>query len=491
MNFSMLTSLIGLTLLLAKLAEELALKIGLPHLLGPLTLGLFASFFPTFKEEYKFAPLLFTVGLNFTAFLMGTEDLGVALRDLERDLLARASLLFAIPFLTSLAVLIPILDLKNAFLLSAIFAMPSTIRISSLLKHVELEGFEEFLTVAGLAEIMATVLIYSLLVVELKFLAFTSILVIIGLRYGEKLFRRFFEYEEMFLARELPLSFIIALILLLGYASEVAGLNSAVVSLIMGIIASEYLMERPWLKSKLKAINHSFFEPLFFVGSGALINPFSITLRLTPILVLDSFVVTLIKALLVRRMTNWNWRTSLITTAKGGIDTALLASQYKIGKFPPSLYSESILTILLNTFVIGSLAVKRKGKGKTLPKFCDMELERVAVDLSQTLDEVLELMRDGREAVAVIDASNWPIGYVTITDLLGLSESDLKRLRVYEVYREGLPVFECEDSIGKVISVEEEIEEYPLIAVVKDNFGYYGSVPSAKVLKRLAELGAK
>ncbi|ALU12638.1 hypothetical protein EYM_05985 [Ignicoccus islandicus DSM 13165] len=476
---------------MAKLAEELALKIGLPHLLGPLVLGILMSFFPAFREEYKFAPLLFTVGLNFTAFLMGTEDLGLSLRNVNRGYLLRGLVLFFAPFLASLALLASAIDFKDALLLSVIFAMPSTIRISSLLKHVELEGFEDFLIIDEIAEVIAILSLYLFIVFDVKVLALTVFLAVASVIYGEKFFKRFFEYEEKFLAKEFPLSFMIALILLVGYASESIGLNSAVVSLMMGLVASEYLIERPWLKSKLKAVNHSFFEPLFFVGSSVLVNPFAILSRVAPILIVANFSVVLIKAVIVRLITGWNWRTSLLTTVKGGIDTALLASQFKIGKLSQELYSASIATVLLNTLSIGSLAIKKKRKPQSLPKFCDLELERVAVDLSQTLWEAFEILKDGREAVVVIDASNWPIGYVELKDVIGLSESELKKLRVYEVYHEGVPVFDCNDSIGKVIAVEEEIEEYPLVAVVKGDFGYYGSVSSTKVLKKLAELGAK
>ncbi len=491
MEFSLVMSLIGLTLLLAKLAEELTLKAGLPYLLGPLTLGAFLSVVPAFKEEYEFAPILFTIGLNFTAFLMGTEDLGFTIKNVDRGRFKEALKLFLSPFLVSLCVLSPFMDPNYSILISAIFAMPSTIRINSLLKHIELDGFEEFLTIAEIAEIIATVLLYSLLVIERKFFILTLFFILLILRYGEELFKRFFEYEEKFLARELPLSFIIAMILVLGYASEQAGLNSALVSLIMGIVASEYLIERPWLKSKLRTINHSFFEPLFFVGSAALINPFSLDMRLTAILILDNFLLSAVKAYVVKRMTGWSWRTSFLTTVKGGIDTAILASQYRIGKLPSELYSGSIATVLLNTFVIGSLAIKKEKKSKSLPKFCDLELERAAVDLSVTLREVLEMMKNGRDTVVVVDVSNWPIGYVTINDVLRFDKEELDNVRVYEVYRDGIPVFDCEDNIGKVLAVEEEIEEYPLVAVVKRNLGYVGSVQTTKVFKKLIELGAK
>lgn len=482
----MIISMIGLTLLLAKAAEELTLKLGLPSLLGPLSLGLLGSQLTQLKEEYRYAPLLFVVGLNFTAFLLGSEELGKLIREVKGRHVIKGTIFFLVPFAISFALLQTSLDFKSSILLATIFSMPSTLRAYTLLKHVELENFEEVLTILSVSEITAVTIIFLLSLKNVLMLIIVSIGLIITIRYGTVVFRKVLEAEEQFLAKELPLTLIISMVLTLGYASESFGLNSAVVSLLLGVLASEYLAERPWLTSKLKTINHSLFEPLFFVGSGALVNFATVTYPTLLLLITTNFIVALVKTMMIKWWSGWRWRYSALTSVKGGIDTALLASQYKVNGISLDLYSSSITVVTLNTLTFGSLAVTRKRGRKVALRFCDLKLVRAAVELSEPLTSALKMFEEGIEAVVVVDAANWPVGYLSAADVLHLKDK-ADKVRVYEVYREGVPVFDCEDRLTKAMVLEEEIDEYPVIAVVKGSFGYFGSVQTRAVLKKLAE----
>ena len=486
MEAAKIISLIGITLLVAKVAEEVVLKIGFPSLLGPLGVGLMMSKLTIIKEEYNYAPLLFVAGLNFTAFLLGSEELGSLLRDVRGEHVYKGFVAFFVPFFVAYASLEQGLSSSEALLLSATFAMPSTLRIYSILRHVELENFEEILIISSVSEIIGITLILLMAVENYVELVIIFVSILILLKYGRKAFRKLLEAEEAFLAREFPLAVLISAILSLGYASEVLGFNSAATSLFLGIISSEYLVERPWILNKLKTINHSLFEPLFFVGSGALVQFNLIDLRTFLILAVANFVVIMIRSAMVKRWSGWRWRHSLLATVKGGIDTALMASQYKIHKLTTDTYSSAITIITLNTFLLGSLAIVKKTKRGAFT-FCDFELIRAAVELSEPLEDALKIFESGIDAVVVVDLSNWPVGYLLAADVVGLKEEDLKKMKVYEVYREGVPVFRCEDKVSRVITLDEEIEKYPVVAVVKEGIGYFGSVYTSAVLKKLAE----
>ncbi len=483
MDVPMMVAGVGLLLFLAKIAEEVVLRLGLPGLLGPLTVGMLLSLTPL-RSEYYFSPFLFLVGLSFTSFLLGAEELGTKLMEAGKKAIVRGLILFSVPFTITYLMLNMFMSWRLAALLAGTMAMTSTTRIYSLLRHSGLsEKAEEVLVASSVAEMAGLLVVQYATVTSVLPLIATFITMVAIIKFGEKAFSKIVELEENFSAKELPLALLISLTISISYLAEVLGANSAIAAMLLGVLASEYLMERPWIKKRYSVVTHSFFEPLFFVGTGL-----ATKLILSPkwlIVVGLATVASGAAKVLIGILFGWEPLVAMATAVKGGVDSALLAAAWRKGIIPRDLFSTAIIMITINTFVLASNY--RGSPAKGYKKVCELELDRAAVDLSEPLSVVAEMLKD-RPAVVVVDALNWPIGYVTSADLLDFKKEELDKHVVFEVYHEGVPVFRCEDSVNKIIAMHEEIEESPVIAVVKEHVGYVGSLYVNKLLRLIREL---
>ena len=474
---------IGLTLFLAKLAEELILRLGVPGLIGPLIVGMFLSNTPL-KSEYSFSPFLFLVGLSFATFLLGAGELAFRVTEVDKTKLIKGVILFIVPFVVALLMLIPFIDWRYAFLLSAAMAMTSTPRIYGILSHAGLvHEAGELLIASSVTELTGLIAIQYFTTYNIVSIVAIIIFLIIFIKVGKRLIRLILKIEEDFIARELPLSLLISTTVAISYIAEVFGLNNAVMSLLLGVVAGEYLAERPWIKRKYAIITHSFFEPLFFVGAGMNVS-IVLAFHVLVIIIATNFVVALVKVITGNKL-GWSTKLSLATNLKGGIDSAVLASAWRRGVLPLDLYSSAILTITLNTLIL-SIMYRNKIVKRGI-KVCELQLDRAALDPSDPLTIAYEMLRN-REAVVVVDIDNWPIGYVTAADLLKVPFEELDKWRVIDVYREGIPVIHCEEPLYKILFLFEEEEADPVIAVVKEHIGYVGSIYPLQAFRALREL---
>lgn len=473
---------IGVLLLIAKFAEDLTLKAGLPGLVGPLAAGILLSQTPL-KAEYKFSPFLFVVGLNFVSFLLGAEELGSRVEEVSRSTIIKGTIIFSLTFLVSFAILFLALDARTSALIASTMAMTSTTRIYSLLKHTGLVGYEDVLVVSSVSEVLGMLIAQFSVNPNLLNIVILFIIIVTVITIGEKIFRKVFEIEENFAARELPLSMILAMVISVSYFAQVFGVNSAIMALILGILASEYLNERPWIKKRITIITHSFFEPLFLIGAGLSVT-FNFSPHILALIIIANFVAALVKVLIGMNF-GWEKRVALATAIKGGVDSAILTAAWERGLLSTKAFSAALITITLNTFVLALLFRGRRRRGYM--KVCDLELDRAVVDLSEPLSTVVKMLKE-RPAVVVVDALNWPIGYITAMELIDIPREELEKLRAVDVYHEGVPVMRCEDPVNKIILLHEELEESPVVAVVKEGIGYIGSLYPTRVIKVLEAL---
>ncbi len=474
---------IGLLLFISKAAEELVLRLGLPGLLGPLTAGLLLSLTPL-KNEYYFSPFLFLVGLSFTSFLLGAEELGSKLTEVGTKAIIRGTILFIIPFTISYAILLYFMNWRLALLLAGTIAMTSTTRIYSLLRHSGWEEkVEEVLVASSVAEMLGLLTVQYATVTNFIPLIATALTMILIIKFGETFFRKLVEWEENFFAKELPLALLISMTISVSYLAEYLGANSAIAALLLGVLASEYLNERPWIKKRYKVITHSFFEPLFFLGTGLATN--LILSQKWLLIILIPTVVTIGIKLILGKLFGWDLLISLATAVKGGVDSTLLAEAWRRGIIPNDLFSTAILLITMNTYILASKYRGNPSRG--YKKVCELKLDRASVELSEPLNKLVPLLKD-RPAVVVVDALNWPIGFVTSADLLDFPKEELSKHTVFEVYHEGVPTFRCNDSVNKIIAMHEELEESPVIAVVDEYLGYIGSLYVKDLLGLIREI---
>ncbi|UXD22073.1 hypothetical protein IPA_01350 [Ignicoccus pacificus DSM 13166] len=483
MDIAPMIAEVGLTLFLAKLAEELVLRFGLPGLLGPLTVGILLSETPL-RAEYSFSPFLFLVGISFTAFLLGSGELAFQLMEAGRRAFLKGIFLFLISFIPIASVLCLVLGWRLGLLLAAAIAMTSTPRIYGMLSHSGLlHQAQDVLVVSSVTELAGLIVIQYLTTMNFMSLITILLIIIFFIKLGKRMFRKIMQIEEDYSAKELPLSMLIAITISVSYLSELLGFNNAVMSLLLGVLAAEYLAERPWIKKRYAIITHSFFEPLFFVGAGINVN-FNVNSHILAIIIAMNLFNALLKVI-GGKVLGWSFDISLATAVKGGIDSALLASAWRRGVLPQDVFSAAILGITLNTFIF---AFKYRGKPKRgYIRVCELPLDRAAVDPSEPLSTAYEMLKT-RQAVVVVDVDNWPIGYLTAADLLKVPFDELDKWRVIEVYREGVPVLHCTEPVNRVITLFEEEEVGPVIAVVKEPIGYVGSLYPTQALKLVEKM---
>ncbi len=432
-------------ILLAKLAEDLSARAGLPPFVGPMLLGTAIGRFLPLGDFYFLASL----GAVFLIFFAGVEEVGEV--KANGKILLKGILMFVVPFV-SITMVLGIN--REALQVASILSMVGAGVLVKLLAEMGIgrEGSEVLMS-SIVAEAIG-LLIFSYIEKGVQNLILGSILVITILKVGEKTFKYFMEREEMMFAREFPLAFVFSMLIIISMTSEAVGVASVLSALLLGVLTSDYLIERPWLLKKLKTVNEFFFEPFFFftIGSRMAIS-FNIMI---PVLA----AVALLTRFAISYILFKDKRIAIAMLAKGGADSSLLLKA-KIG---PSLYTSTFSVIMLGAIIPSILGGKIRLKEAYV---CQLPLDVAYVKLNDKLRKAFELLKAGRDGVVVVDDELRPIGFISPSHLLGLKEELMDELEVWEAYQHGVPVITCRVSIRRLSEIKDELLHYPVIAVVE------------------------
>ncbi len=431
---------------LAKLAEDLSVRFGMPSFLGPMLLGVIVGKSLPLGDFYFLASL----GAVFLIFFAGVEEVGEV--KVDRRILFNGLLMFIVPFLSILAVLgINDKSLQVATILSMVGA---GVLVKLLLEmRIGKEGSTVLMS-SIVAEAIG-LLTFSYLEKGIVNLILGSALVIVILKVGERTFKYFMEREEMMFAKEFPLALVFSMLVIISMVSEAFGIASVLSALLLGMLTSDYLIERPWLLRKLKTVNEFFFEPFFFftVGSG-------MVLSFTPTIVILA-LVALASRFIVSYLLFKDKKLALATLAKGGADSSLLLKANLSGE----LYTSTLSVIMLGAAIPSILSGKVRIKEAYV---CQLPLDTAYVKLNDKLRRAYELLKIGRDGVVVVDDELRPVGFISPSHLLGIKEELMDELEVWEAYQHGVPVIKCYMSVRKLSEIKDELLHYPVIAVVED-----------------------
>jgi Kef-type K+ transport system membrane component KefB len=484
---------VGLLLLAAKLGEEVAERAGFPGILGSILAGLILGEAITgvlSLEELGSGLLLLSIGINFTLFLAGVEELSSPslLVPRKRDaVLALAVLaLSALPVVLALQLLTD-LSLQSAAGLAVVMAMVSVGPLMKILLSAGSLGEREFRILrAGLLVELVGLVLFNTLVQKPSFLMFAesaffvTFIYFFGRRYLDDLLVLI---ERHIRVREAPFAFIVALVIMAGYIAEVMSFNAAVTALMLGVMLSEYMGKRPLYLERIRALTFGFLEPLFFAGIGVYAaRPSILSLYNAALLALLSGAP---KVLLAKSL-GYGWRSGVALLAKGGVDAALVLSLLGRGLIDGQLYTSAVLALVASSLAASaSYRVQIRHVERHRASLSDIELPRVIVREDASAEYAAEVVAKVGAAV-VVDSNGRPRGYIVAEDFVGVDPYQLSRIPLRFFMRTDLAVVSFRSTILDVIS-DPALIRMPIVVVVDDDGIVVGTLTPRMLLELLVE----
>lgn len=490
--------LIGLLLFLSKIGEETAIRLRLPGFLGSVIMGLLVSHAvigAVTPSDLVPALLLLVIGINFTLFLAGVEELSnpALLVPTRQELLYSATMLSLSTVLVALAVhLLGFLPgWREALALGVVLALISSGPLAKIVLGREDVSEKELsiMRIGLLVEVEGLVLFNALVAGEniVWQLVLSSVFVLFVFLVGRHYLTIIFHAIERYLAvREAPFAMIVALVLMTGYIAEAIGFNAAVTALLLGMFLSEYLEERPLYLERISAFTYGFLEPLFFIGIGVYATRISVRGLGVSVLL---FALAALPRILVARLQGLRATQGLVYLAKGGVDAALLLSLLQEGHIGYPLYTVTLFAIILS-IIAASLesASMHVHRPETLRhRVVDLELDTDIAHIDMPAEAAARLVAE-KGALVVVDDNLRPVGYVTAKDFVEVDPSLLRNIPLRFFLRKEVPIVHKDKTIQEVLSDISLITE-PIIAVVDDEGKVLGTLRPRKLLGALLRRG--
>jgi Kef-type K+ transport system membrane component KefB len=481
--------IVGLLLFAAKLSEEAVERIGFPGFLGAILAGVLlgeGGLGVVRFEDVESAAILFFIGINFTLFLAGVEELSnPAFIVPSKSDLAYGLLFLAAP--TAVAIVLvalvePTLTLPVAVALAIVLSVASAgPLVKVLLARGEVGPREASLLRMALVSELSGLTVFNALaqgfdlVKLVASIAFVLSVVYVGRGYLDEFL---LAVEKYIAVREAPFAIVVALVLTASYLAEIVGFNSAVTALVFGAFLSEYLMERPLYLERIRAFTYGFLEPLFFIGVGLQATEVSYAPLALSLLLFASTAAAKVAVAKLRRLQLWE---AVSLLAKGGVDAALLSTMLQSNLISANLYTASLMAIILSSIAASSaVRIRRRVPEPLRLKLKDIPLDRDIVREDSYADYAAEIV-SRKGAAVVVDDNLHPVGYITAEDFVGISTELLSKLPVRLLLRMEVPVVAGDTTVSQLLSDPSLIHE-PIIAVVNEHGEVIGTISPRKLL---------
>ncbi|NOZ88652.1 MAG: CBS domain-containing protein [Crenarchaeota archaeon] len=483
--------LVGALLFASKLGEEVAERLGYPGFLGSVLVGVLLSqavLGLVTPSELETALLLFILGINFTLFLAGVEELSnpSLLKPSLREVLLSSILLAAPTLMVALfSQKIWGLGLEASLALGVTMSIVSAGPLMKLLLAKGRLGEQEaaILRIGLLAEVGGLIVFNSLVqgFTAVK-LAETALFVVavyaIGRRYLDNLLVMI---ERHMHVKEAPFAIIVSLVTMTGYLAEMIGFNAAVTALLLGVFMSEYMEIRPFYLERIKAFTYGFLEPLFFIGIGIY------TVR--PSIQDIGYAAALLALsgapkLAVGARMGLGLRGSLPLLAKGGVDAALLLALLNGGHIDNTIFTSALLAVVASTIIASSGArIGARAPDTLRRRLAEMELDMDIVEDSESAEYAARIVAN-KGAAVVVDKYMRPIGYVTAEDFVDVDPAMLRRIPIRYFMRSEVPIVRGDATLADILGDVTLVKE-PIIAVVNEKGEVIGTITPRKLLSLL------
>ena len=520
-------AILGLLLIGAKLGEETFRRLGLIPFVGAILVGILIGpgvlgLVPNPSSDPTIS-LFVGLGINFLLFVSGAHEFeATRLRSMLRNRkpVVISLVEFAVRFLgiTALAYVL-FQELLPAVVVGIVAGMSSAGPLSRLLTdtglartHVGTAIFSQVVII----EIAAVVLfsfVYDLGGSAINVVSVATVAAEVALTVGGiVLFGRFVlvpileKVESHFQSREPVFAITVAVVLVMGFAGQVTGFNSAIIALFLGLLLQDFFAARPVLTEKFHAFTYGFFEPLFFVGLGLYFVQVTTGLLLVGLAV---FVIALaldaaMGAVSARFFNVEVWKNAFGTCVNGGVDAALLVSALtaSVALVSGYAYSATAIGIAMLSLTAPLLFRLRAppvpvDRASGVRKIVRQELNALTADeISKTLPTVAvqdtDLLREAirkcieqdARAACVVNAKGRPIGTLIVRDTLALTRRDLAVLRVRDTdLAAPLKVRQTESALPLANLFKET--NIPIVAVVDADDKLVGTILEREILRRM------
>nr|WP_276321629.1 cation:proton antiporter [Saccharolobus shibatae] len=468
-------------LIAAKISEEIFRRIGLVTFVGPILMGiLLGDGVIGIIKINEIISFITSLGIIFLLFLAGAEEFDIQNRPNSNVFLA-VVLESIIPFSVILIALYTA-GFKDYLILTAPLAMSSAGPLSRMLMDVEISDnrisnliFQQVI----LVEIIFVILFAVLLKTSEIVITIIEIFLIVAftIMFGRTLAKILEKIEYYFKAREIEFASLIAIILIIGYLSELYKFNSAISAFFLGILLKDYLKDRPELLERLHAFTYGFFEPLFFLGIGLYVTKIDITIILFgflffSLIIASKFLAGFIssKVVYVERKIN-----GIATSVKGGVDSSLLLTGLTLGYIGEFVYSFSILAISLSALVVPLLfqisykarkKISENKRVKLSQEVTKLQIKPLYATCEENLRSVItKISERGVRGIVVVNYENKPLGYVSIQTLLEIDPELYENTKACDVPLDEVPIEYDNVRIIDLLRKFRETEK-PVIAII-------------------------
>jgi len=483
--------LVGALLFLSKVGEELAERLHLPGFLGSVIMGLVVSkavLGVVTPEKLAPALLLFNLGINFTLFLAGVEELSNPsfLRPNRRELLLSLLIIASVTLTSSFFLFYAVgVQYAAALGLGVVLAIISAGPLMKILMAKGGLGEREYsvLKVGLLVEIIGLILFNTIIqgINVVKFLE-TTVFVLLVYMFGRHYLDEILVFIERHMAvKEAPFAIVVSIVIMAGYIAEMLGFNAAVTALLLGVFLSEYMELRPLYLERIRAFTYGFLEPLFFIGIGVY------AAKPTPLTIAYAVVLLLLSALpkiASSRLLGFQGRESLVLLAKGGVDAALLLALLEAHMIGYRLYTAALLAILAST-ILSSMAFRIQERRPDIlrVKLADLDLDMDIVHIDEPAEYAARIVAT-KGAAVVVDERMRPVGYVVAEDFVDVDPHMLARIPVRYYLREPVPIVRSDATLVEILSDITLLHE-PILAVVNEKGELIGTLTTRKLLSIL------
>ncbi|RUM47571.1 MAG: hypothetical protein DSY37_02095 [Hyperthermus sp.] len=483
--------LLGALLFLSKIGEEAAERAGLPGFSGSIIVGVLLSnavLGLASPSKLGHGLLLFVIGINFTLFLAGIEELSNP--SLLRPHLSEVVFTFTLLLLPTLSVaafstIAWGLGFQDSLALGVTMALVSAGPLMKILLARGALGDREarLLRIGLLAEVAGLVLFNALVQgFSLRKLIETIVFVIAVYMFGRHYLGELMVLIERHIhVKEAPFAIVIAMVTMTGYIAEMIGFNAAVTALLLGVFLSGYMEARPFYLERIRALTYGFLEPLFFIGIGVYAS------KPKPLdLLYSALVLALASApkIVMATRIGYTPRESLTLLAKGGVDAALLLALLQSGAIGERIYTSMLVTLIASTLISSSAHRMKTRKPDILRyRLAEARLDMDIVDSEESAEYAARLVAE-KGAVVVVDRFMRPIGYVTAEDFVEVDPAMLRRIPIKFFMRTEIPIVHENTTVAEIIGDPTLIRE-PIIAVVDDKGETKGTITPRKLLEAM------
>ena len=349
-------------------AGLVAIELGITTAILELIVGIIAGNYLNF-QSFETLNVLADFGLLALMYLAGLEiDTDILRKHIKSSTIVGVSS-FTIPFIALYTLAYYILSythMQSALIATTLTATSVAIVYTVLTSDGKLNEKEKHILSSAMVVDVLGILAMTILLssITTKTLIFFAVFIAFSLLVPQA-GRKIFKYYKGN-AAELEFKIILFIILGIGIASELAGIDAVLIAFMAGVVTSAFVVKHVELWDKLKSITFGFMAPIFFfmVGTTVSVNAIKNNIILILLFFTTAFIIKYVstKSLAEKYMPDNPKFIGVLFNAPLSIGIVVTTLSFELGHFNQELYSIMISTVILSSIVATTLVKKPKYK---------------------------------------------------------------------------------------------------------------------------------